>query len=135
MSTQGGLGVVLKIDDSGLTTVANLLDADFPEQEKELWEYILHSSTDGYAEHMDTGIRKLTEFTAVLLWDDTESTHAAILTAFDASTTVDMSIEDPSGQEVIAFAAHIQKIGRISKADEGYQCEVTIQPSGAPTIT
>ena len=135
MATQGGLGLVLKINTGSLTEVVNLLEADFPEQEKELWEYVLHSSTDGYAEHMDTGLRKLTEFTATLLWDDTETTHAQFLTSFDASTPVGMSIEDPAGQEVIAFDAHIQKVGRVSKADEGYQCEVTIQPTGAPTIT
>ena len=135
MPTQGGLGLVLKINTGTLTAVANLLEADFPEQEKELWEYVLHSSTDGYAEYMDTGLRKLSDFTATVLWDDTETTHAAMLTAFDSTSTVGMSIEDPSGQEVIAFDAHIQKIGRISKADEGYQAEVTIQPSGGPTIT
>ena len=135
MATQGGLGLVLKINTGSLTAVANLIEAEFPEQEKELWEYVLHSSADGYAEYMDTGLRKLSDFTATVLWDDTETTHAAMLTAFESTATVGMSIEDPAGQEVIAFNAHIQKIGRISKADEGYQAEIAIQPSGGPTIT
>jgi len=30
---------------------------------------------------------------------------------------------------------HIQKVGRVSKVKDGFKCNVTIQPTGAPTIT
>lgn len=135
MSTQGGHGLVLKINTGSLTVVVNLMDSDFPEQEKYLAEATFHDSTSAYLEYISTGLRNLTEFVFKTAWDDTESTHAQVMTSFDADTTVGMSIEDPLGQEVIAFDAHIRKVGRISKSRELYQCDVTVQPSGGPTIT
>jgi len=48
---------------------------------------------------------------------------------------VGFSIEDPGGQEVIAFDAHVQKILRIGVQDDLYKAEILLQPSGAPTIT
>jgi len=135
MATQGGHGVVLKINTGSLTTVVNLMDVDFPEQEKFLAEATFHDSTSAYLEYIDTGLRNLTKFEATVAWDDTETTHAQFLTSFAASTAVGMSIEDPGGQEVLAFDAHITKIGRVSKSRELYQCVLTIQPTGGPTIT
>ena len=135
MATQGGFGVVLKINTGSLTTVVNLADVEFPEQEKTLAEARYHDSTDGYMEWIATGLRQLNAFTAVVAWDDTETTHAQALTSFGADTTVGMSIEDPLGQEVIAFDAHIQKILRVAPQDGVYTAEILIQPSGGPTIT
>lgn len=135
MATQGGFGVDVKIDSGGLTSIANLLDAEFPEQEKTLAEARYHNSTDGYLDYIATGLRQLNSFTIVLGWDDAETTHAQIITSFGANTVVSMSIEDPLGQEVIAFDAHVQKILRQGVQDDLYKCEVLIQPSGAPTIT
>lgn len=135
MATQGGHGVVLKVNTGSLTTVVNLMDVDFPEQEKYLAEATFHDSSSAYLEYISTGLRNLSEFEAILAWDDTETTHAQLVTSFNADTTVGMSIEDPLGQETIAFDAHIRKLGRVSKSRELYQCKVTIQPSGGPTIT
>ena len=73
MAEQTGFGVVLKIMISTtLTAVVNLLDIDFPAQEKELADVTKHPATSasGYREWMDTGIRSLSEFTAMLGWDD-----------------------------------------------------------------
>jgi hypothetical protein len=138
MAEQGGFGVVLKVMISTtLTAVANLLDVDFPAQEKELADMTAHPSaaSTGYRSWIDSGVRSLTEFTAVLGWDDTESTHVAIVTAFDATTALSMSIEDPAGQEIVAFSGFIRSIGRTAKIGDGYKCNVAIQPTGAPTIT
>jgi len=135
MATQGGFGVVVKIDSGGLTSIANLLDAEFPEQEKTLAEARYHNSTDGYLEWIATGLRQLNAMTIVLGWDDTEATHAALLTNFAADTTVSMSIEDPLGQETIAFDAHVQKILRQGVQDDLFKAEILIQPSGGPSIT
>lgn len=138
MAEQGGFGVVLKIMISTtLTAIVNLLDVDFPGQEKELADMTAHpsSASTGYRTWIDSGVRSLTEFTAVLGWDDTEATHTALVTAFDSTTAVSMSIEDPGGQEIIAFSAHIRSLGRVSKVGDGYKCNVAIQPTGAPTIT
>lgn len=135
MATQGGFGVKLKIDVSGLTTTANLLDTDFPEQSKSLEEVTPHSSTGGYAQYVASGKRELGEFTATVLWDKADSTHAKVLTVLGANATVNMSIEDPAGAEVIAFAAHVKSVKRISKQDEAFKAEIVFQPSGNPTIT
>ncbi len=136
MAVQGGFGVVLKIKVSeALTAVAHVEDVDFPEFEKILAESTGHDSTDGWAEYASTGKRKLGEMTATLQWDIAEATHLAIRSAFDSDAAVDMSIADPEGDESIAFKAHIKKLGRAAKQEGVYQCKVSIQPTGKPTIT
>jgi predicted secreted protein len=136
MTTQGGYGLVIKIEITAtLTAIAHVLEADFPEFEKLIAEVTAHDSPSGYAEYISTGKRQMNEFTMTLLWDADVATHAAIVAAFNADPTVNMSIQDPDGIEVIAFAAHVVKIGRQAEQEEGYQAEVTIQPTGVPTIT
>lgn len=136
MSTQGGHGLVVKFTvGTVLTAVANVLDADFPEQVKTLWSFRRHDGTDGYIERIDTGLRELTPFPMTLLWDPEEATHAAVITMFDGTDAVNMSIEDPGGVEVIAFAGFIERIGRLSRSEEGFQATVMVTPTGAPTIT
>lgn len=136
MGTQGGFGLKVKITVSTvLTAIAHITDAEFPEFEKILKEVTGHDATGGYAEFIATGKRKVNSFPVTLAWDSSASTHAAILAAFDSNDAVAMSIEDPAGDEVISFNAHIQKVGRISDQEDGYKCKVTIQPTGQPTIT
>lgn len=135
MTVPGGFGVVLKINTGSLTTVANLLDVEFPEQDRVLAEARYHNSTDGYMEYVSTGLRMLSEMTCVLGWDINESTHAQFITSYDAETSVGMSIEDSAGQEVIAFNAFIKTIGRESRQEDLFKATITIQPTGAPTIT
>jgi hypothetical protein len=77
----------------------------------------------------------MNEFKVTLGWDSDDSTHAAILAAFDSNNSVNMSVTSVGTDEVIAFAAHVTKVGRISPQEDGYKCDVTIQPTGAPTIT
>lgn len=136
--TQGSFGVKLKIDVSGtLTAITEMTDVSFPAQEKELVDVTPHpvSGNTGYREWLDTGIRQLSDFTATLTWDTSEATHAAVLAAFDATSAVSMSIEDPSGDETIAFSAHIKRVSRLSALPNAFRAEVQIQPTGAPSIT
>jgi deoxyribodipyrimidine photolyase-like uncharacterized protein len=135
MATQGGYGLEVKINTGSLTAIAKMVDGDMPAQLKELAEVTAHDSTSGYREFIDTGIRELGEFQVTLLWDDTEATHAQILTSFNATAAVSMSVLDPAGQETIAFSAFIRQISRISKMADGYKANVMIRPTGAPTIT
>ena len=135
---QGGTGLKVKIDvASTLTAIAELLDGDMPPQLKELAEMTAHPTTGNttYRTFVDTGLRELGEFQMTLGWDTTETTHSTILTAFAGTDPVAMSIEDPAGAEVIAFDAHIRQISRISKQTDGYKAQVTVRPTGAPTIT
>lgn len=131
---QGGFGAVLKIDVSGLTAVTHVKEFEFPEFEKILADITAHDSPGGYAEWIATGKRQLNSFTCTLVWDVAETTHAAVVAAFDSDDAVNMSTEDPDGFEVITFAAHISKLGRIAEQEEGFTCEVEIQPTGIPLI-
>jgi formylmethanofuran dehydrogenase subunit E-like metal-binding protein len=136
MAATGGYGVTLKIMVSTtLTAVANVIDVDFPKFVKFIAESTGHDATSGYYTAVATGKRKLESFTATLAWDSVATTHAAIVTAFDSDAAVSMSIQDPDGVEIIAFSAHIEAITRISRQEEVYQAEVTIHPTGVPTIT
>lgn len=131
---QGGFGAVLKIDVSGLIAVTHVMDFEFPEFEKILAEITAHDSPGGYAEFISTGKRKMNAFTCKLVWDIAETTHAAMVAAFDSDAAVNMSVEDPNSYEVITFDAQISKLGRIAEQEEGYACEVEIQPTGIPLI-
>jgi hypothetical protein len=136
MAVQGGYGVLLKITvGTVLTTVANLLDVDFPKFTKFVAESTGHSATSGYYTAVATGKRRLQPFSAKLGWDKADSTHAAIVTAFGADTSVNMSIQDPDGTEIIAFAAIVEEIERISKQEDMYIANVIIHPTGPATIT
>ena len=135
MAEQGGFGVILKISVSAtMTAVANLRDVEFPEFEKTLADSTKHSSPSGYMERIATGLKEVKSFKAELGWDKGQTTHATIIAAFDSLSPVNMSIQDPAGVETISFSAHVQKLGRVAKMKDVYICNVTIQPTGAPTI-
>ena len=131
---QGGYGSVLKIDVSGLTAITHIMDFEFPEFEKIIAEITAHDSPGGYAEFISTNKRKLNAFTVKLIWDINETTHAAVVAAFDSDEAVGMTAEDPDGNEVIAFDGIVTKLGRIAEQEEGYSCDVEIQPTGIPVI-
>ncbi len=136
MTSQGGFGLIVKITVSAsLTAIADLLDGEIPEFEKFLAEMTPHNAIGGYAKHVATGKRKMNEFKVTLGWDSDEVTHAAIIAAFDSNDPVTMNVVTPGADETIEFSAHVSKIGRLSPQEDGYKCDVTIQPTGAPTIT
>ena len=136
MTTQGGFGTIVRIKiTSTLTVIAKAIEIEFPEFEKLLAEVTAHDSPGGYAEHIASGKRKMNSFTIKLLWDIGQATHAAVLAAFNSDATVDMQVQDPDGTEMIAFAAHVYKVGRITTQDDGYTCDVAIQPTGIPTFS
>ena len=132
---QSGYGAILKITVSAaLTAVAHVVDFEFPEFERMVADITAHDSPGGYAEWISTRKRKLNEFTCKLTWDIAQTTHAAIVAAFDSDTPVAMSVQDHSGYEVITFNAYITKLGRIADQEDGYSCDVSIQATGDPLI-
>lgn len=135
MAGQGGFGVILKIDVSTtLTAVTHVLEVEFPKFKKFLFESTAHDSPGGYAEWQATGKRAVEAFTCKLLWDKTDTTHAAMVTAFDSDAAVTCSVADPDGNETISFEAIVEELGRVAEQEDGYTCEVKIQPTGQPTI-
>lgn len=135
MGFQGGFGVKTKIMVSAaLTVIVGITGAEFPEFEKVLVESTAHDASGGWATHVDTGKRKLNSFKVTMNWDKSAPTQAAIVTAFNSTSPVNMGVEAPDGSEVITFSAHIAKIGRQTDQEGMFSCEVEIQPTGAPTI-
>lgn len=128
---QGGYGSTMTI---GGAAMVHIQDFEFPEFEKVLAEITAHDSPGGYAEHIDTGKRRLNSFSITVTWDRTEASHDAVQDAFDATEPVELVIADPTGIEEISFDAHISQIGRTSEQEEGFQAEIEIQPTGIPDI-
>jgi predicted secreted protein len=134
--TIGGYGILVKIDITATPTIISyLIDAEVPEFEKIMAEATPQNATSGYAVWVATGKRKLGEFKITLGWDKDEATHAAIRTAFGSDSPVNFNIVTPGTDENIAFSGHVMKLGRIAEQEDYYKCEVTVQPTGAPTIT
>ena len=87
--------------------------------------------SDGFAA-VATGKRRRGAMQATLFWDSDAATHAAVLAALDSDEAQTVSIEDPDGDEVIEFKAHIEKIcrSRISQQQDAYKATVDIHPTG-----
>ena len=133
MATQGGYGVHLKVAG---TAVAHIMDLEFPEFEKIISDVTAHDSPGGYAEYTASGLRKMNTFKITLLWDAVGTpTHAALVDAFESDNTVALVLADPDNIETITVNGHVTKIGRVTKKEEGYTCDVEIQPTGIPVIT
>lgn len=136
MTTGGGFGLQIKITVTAvLTAIVDLLEGEIPEFEKFLAEATPHSAPGGYAKHVATGKFKMSEFKFTLGWDKDDTTHAAVLAAFNSTATVAMSVVSPGGDETISFDAHVFKLGRVTDQEDAYTCEVTVQPTGQPTLS
>lgn len=135
-TVQGGFGLQAKIVVSAaMTAIVELIDGEIPEFEKFVAEMTGHSASGGYAKWVASGKRKMNEFKMTLGWDSDDTTHAAVLAAFDSNSAIAMTIYAPDGSdEVISFSAHVKKLGRIAAQEDGYKCEVAIQPSATPTM-
>jgi hypothetical protein len=136
MTAQGGFGLSAQIDVSGSPTAwAQVEEIDFPGFKKYLKESTTHDATSGYYTVTATGKRRVMPFRAVLAWDTSVSTHAAVLTAFNADTDVTVSVADPDGDETIAFECQIEEVNRMAGQEDILKCDVLIHPTGAATIT
>jgi len=134
--TQGGFGIDFQMDGgAGLVAVVKIRDAKFPKQTSTIVDATTHDSPSGYYEAIAVGLRRLEPFELTLNWDDTQATHARVLTVFAADAPVACSIADPDGDETIAFSAFVESIERDGPLNGLYTARVRIHPTGAPTIT
>lgn len=129
----GGFGLTVRINASGMTAIAQLIEGEIPEFEKVVAEITPHSAPSGYATYVATGKKKMNEMKMTLGWDTDDATHAAIVTALGSTSPVTFTVITPTGDEAFSFSAQVTKVGRIAEQEDGYKCEVTIQPTGAPT--
>lgn len=134
MTRQGGFGAKIRIGEAPGDVIVHVEEFEFPELEKLLVEVTGHDSPGGWAEYIETGKRRANAFNLTITWDRTQSTHQAVLAAFEAEGPVPMSVADPDEIETIIFDAKISKMGRITDQEGAYQCEVEIQPTGPVTI-
>lgn len=136
MAVSGGFGVNWKVDVSSvLTTVPNVRDIAFPEEDNEITDITAHDSTNGYTERIPTGRVNTNEFTVTLTWDDAETTHQEIRTHHASKALLPMSITSPDGQETLSFSAYVRKLARSSAQNGSYDMVVTLAPTGAVTTT
>lgn len=135
MAQTGGFGCVCRIMVNGnLTAIADVVDIQFPKQDRTLADVTAHDSPNGYAEYLPSGARQLGEMTLTLVWDDTQTTHAALISAFNSANPVTMDVRDPASNELITFSAFVKSIERKGEKDKAFTADVVIQPTGAPTI-
>lgn len=136
MGETGGFGLKTYIEITGTMTVIVHLqdDSELPEFEKVLKEVTGHDAAGGYAEFIATGKFKANAFKTKMLWDASETTHAAVQAAFESTSPVSMKIENPDGSETISGEAFISKMSRESKQEDAYICTVEIQPTGEWTV-
>lgn len=136
MAIEGGMGAKVKISITGvMTAVAHLQDIDGVTLRKTVVEATGHDAAGGYAEFYDSGKRTIPALKLTLAWDKSDSTHAALVAAYNSTSAASFSVEDPGGTEVIAFSAHVVELGRQYKQNGVYMCSISIQPTGQPTIT
>lgn len=135
MAVQGGYGILVKINTGSLTTIVGVIDAAFPKQTAFIAESTGHDATSGYYTAVKTGKRRLEPFDIKVAWDDTAATNAAILTNLAAEASVGFSVQDPDGQEIIAFSGHVEAIERAGEQEDLYHAIITVHPTGAPSIT
>ena len=136
MTIQGAFGTEVKIDISTtLTVIAKVEAAAWPNQTAMIAEVTTHDSAQGYYEAIATGKKRLEGFTLGLIFDAAEATHAEILLALGDGEKKPFEVSDPQAQETILFDAFIESVERVSDQDQALKANVTIHPSGAPTIS
>jgi len=137
VSTGFGLTATITSGSGGaaMVEIVKIVDLEFPKFKKFLTDVTTHDSPQGYTEMLDTGQRELQSFKMTLEWDSTVMSHTAIVTHFNGTTSVTMTVEDPGGVEIISFSCFIEEIQRISKQKEALQAEVLVTPTSYPTIT
>lgn len=136
MAKVKGIGVVVEVDVAATpTTVANVEEIDYPDIEQEVDEVTNHGSTNGWREFLATGQKGLMPFDLTLIWDISEATHAEIRTLSTNGTAVTWTVDDPASAEKFTFEAIVSKLVRQPRKDAALRAIVTVQPTGAVTVS
>lgn len=136
MADATAFGTKLKIDiSSTLTLVVSVTEVAFPKTSKVIDEITAHDSPSGYYEALDVGVKRAEPFDVTVVWDSAQTTHAKFVTAFDGTSAVNFSVEDPGGVEIMAFAGHVESIERMTPLKGALRAKMHIHPTGAATIT
>jgi predicted secreted protein len=132
----GSFGVTFKITISTvLTAVVDVIDITWPKQTAETADKTAHDSAGGYRERIKTGLFNLEPHQITVEWVADETTHAALLTAFNSTDSVNCSIEDATPKETIAYAANIVGLDRVTPLSGVFTAVIDVEPTSQPTIT
>lgn len=146
MAESGGFGVTLNIGDGNVassptyTAVANVQEVNGFSSEQVMTEITHHASTGGYDEHIPSGMFRTDVIELVLGLDIAQATHAnssgGIVHAHLNETELAYQVVFPdSGSSTWTFDAYAQKINWLSPKDGHMQMQVTLRPTGQPTLT
>jgi predicted secreted protein len=136
MATSGGFGLIYKINIvSTLTTIPKVIEGTLPGRELVMAEVTAHDSTGGYKEQIASGKRSLGEWDFTVLWNSTDATHQAVLTAFKAAAPTNSSVTKPGATEIVTMSTHYTKMKVTTDIEDGVKIQWTCKGTGAPTVT
>ncbi len=130
-------GALFKVTvSSTLTTVEGVQTFDYVRGSADRIDVTSHDSPGNRKEYV-SGLIDPPSFDVPILWDNGSggsATHAAIETAYKAGTSINCSVTTIDAK-VYAFAALITNISFSNPTDGAFVATVTVQPTGAETVT
>jgi len=136
MAKYAARGALLQYEsaEDTFTTIPGVKDFSVPLGDTELIDVTSHDSAGGYAEFV-AGIKDPSEFSVPIVWDGTNTAHAALVTAHGAGTAVTFMVTGKeSAAKTYTFDALVRNI-EINWSIRGAQeATVTLKPTGAITV-
>lgn len=125
----------LVINVGEITAIVDVVENDFPKFKEMLAASTGHEATSGYYQGTASGKRRIDPFSLTLAWDKSEETHTQVMNRFIFDATFEMEMQDPDGNETIAFSAHLEEVERKGESENIFLSTVSVHPTGPPTIT
>jgi predicted secreted protein len=119
---------------STYTTIPGVQDFDLPlVGTKDEIDVTSHDSVGGYEETI-LGIARTASFTAPIVWDGTNTTHAALLAAAKADTVLKLRVT-AKDTKVYSFNAYCKGITLGFPLNGAQVAQVEFKPTGDITVT
>lgn len=138
MAKYAALGALLQLGTGGgpytYTTIPGVQDFSIPLGEVDLIDVTSHDSPNGYEENV-AGIKRTSPFTVPIVWDGSNTQHAALVTAQQAGTVVHLKATGKeSTPKTYTFDALVRSIELQFSVGGAQMAQVSFKPSGAITI-
>jgi hypothetical protein len=139
-TAKSNYGVLLKKGDGAtpteaFTAIGQVVSIDPPEFIAEVVESTNHNS-GGYKEFVSSGLKELTEFSAIINFISADVTVFTGLITSGVATNFQLTFPTAT-PTVWNFSAIVKKVKPMTadaQSPEAMQAEITFQPSGAPTF-
>ncbi len=130
---RSGFGTLLKIGDGAgpevFTTIAELVDADAPDQVLNFADATNMESPSGAMEDVAT-LLQTSEVSFTLNFLPGDATQALLTTAQVAKRKANFQIILPGAARRFEGAAYVSKVGRAMKHDDAMRMTVSLKPQG-----